>query len=157
MADEKELAHAKNVFNDLCTKLDKMNWHYNKDEEKLVVTFDVSGDDFPMSFIIMIDADRQLMRMFSRLPFTVPEDKRMDLAVATCVASNGLPDGSFDYDILKGNIDFRLTSSFRGSTIGEGLFEYLVGYSSALVDRYNDKFFAIAKGFLNLNDFIEQE
>ena len=85
------------------------------------------------------------------------KNKRLDLAIATCVASYGLSDGSFDYDITTGRIFFRLTVCFRNSTIGDGLFTYLVGVSSAVVDKYNDKFFAISKGLLSVDDFIVSE
>lgn len=154
MAEANELALAKNVYEDLCAALEKRQWKYQKHDDDLVVTFSVAGDDIPMDFVLAVDAQRQLLRVFSKLPFTVPENKRMDLAIATCVASYGLADGSFDYDIATGGIVFRLTASFRESKIGDGLFEYLIACSSATVDAYNDKFFALCKGLININEFI---
>ena len=154
MAEANEMALAKTVYEDLCTALERRRWKYQKHEDDLVVTFSVAGDDIPMDFVLAVDARRQLLRVFSKLPFTVPEDKRMDLAIATCVASFGLVDGSFDYDIATGSIVFRLTASFRESKIGDGLFEYLVGCSGTTVDAYNDKFFALCKGLISINDFI---
>ena len=156
MAEAIEMALAKKVYDDLCASLDKREWHYQKHDEDLVVTCGVAGEDIPMQFVLNVDAERQLLSVLSRLPFTVPEDKRMELAIATCAASYGLADGSFDYDIAKGTIDFRLTASFRESKIGDGLFEYLIGCSSFTVDRYNDKFFALCKGLITINDFISQ-
>ena len=155
MAEVKEMALAKTVYADLCAALEKRNWNYQKHEGDLVITFGVSGDDIPMEFVLAVDPELQLLRVFSRLPFTVPEDKRMDLAIATCVASNGIIDGSFDYDIAKGTIVFRLTASFRGSKIGDALFEYLIGCSSVAVDEFNDKFLALCKGLIDINDFIK--
>ena len=157
MAEANEMALAKTVYGDLCAALDRRQWKYQKHEDDLVVTFGVAGEDISMEFVLAIDAQRQLLRVFSKLPFVVPEDKRMDLAIATCVASYGLADGSFDYDIATGNIVFRLTASFRESKIGDGLFEYLVGCSSAAVDAYNDKFFALCKGLITINDFIANQ
>lgn len=157
MNEANKMALAKTVYEDLCAALDKRQWKYQKHEDDLVVTFGVSGEDIPMDFILVIDAQRQLLRVYSKLPFTVPEDKRMDLAIAACVATYGLVDGSFDYDIANGNIVFRLTASFRESKIGDGLFEYLVGCSSATVDAYNDKFLALCKGLISINDFISAQ
>lgn len=154
MADVNKLAAAKTVYDDLCASLDKRGWKYTKHDEDLVVTFGVTGDDIPMDFMLDVNADRQLLIVLSRLPFTVPEDKRMDLAIATCVASFGLADGSFDFDIATGDITFRLTASFRDSRIGDGLFDYLIGVSSYSVDEYNDKFLAVSKGIMSINDFI---
>ena len=154
MSEENELVLAKTVFNDLCTMLEKREWSFQKYEEDLVVTFNATGEDIPMEFVIGVDAGRQLIRVLSRLPFTVPEDKRIDLAIAACVASNGLADGSFNYDIENGTIVFRLTASFRESRIGEGLLEYLIACSGMIVDAFNDKFFALCKGLISINDFI---
>ena len=154
MADANEIALAKTVYTDLCAVLERKKWIYKKHEEDLVVTFGVSGKDIPMDFVFAIDADRQLLRVFSKLPFTVPEDKRMDLAIATCVASNKLADGSFDYDITTGTIIFRMTASFRESKIGDGLFDYLIGCSCFSVDEFNDNFFALCKGIIGIYEFI---
>jgi len=82
------------------------------------------------------------------------EDKRMEGAIATCVASFGMADGSFDYDLAVGRIVFRMTASFRESVIGEGLFQYMISCACAMVDEYNDKFLAIDKGLMSINDFI---
>lgn len=156
MAESNELALARKVYEDLCASLDKQKWHYQKHEDDLVVTCGVAGDDIPMQFILIVDAERQLLRVLSRLPFTVPEEKRMELAIATCMATDGLADGSFDYNIADGTIDFRLTASFRESVIGDGLFEYLIACSSFTVDKYNDKFLALCKGVISIDDFISQ-
>ena len=154
MAEANEMALAKTVYADLCAALERREWHYQKHEEDLAVAFGVTGEDIPMEFVLVVDAGRQLLRVFSKLPFTVPEDKRMELAIATCVASNGIVDGSFDYDIAEGTIVFRLTASFRESKIGDGLFDYLIGCSSVAVDAFNDKFLLLCKGLISIDDFI---
>lgn len=154
MADANALERAKKVYADLCAALDNRNWKYSKREDDLVVTFGVSGDDIPMDFVLAVDADRQLLRLFSRFPFNVQEDHRMDLAIATCAANYKLADGSFDYDLTTGRISFRLTASFRESMIGEGLFNYMVDCSCHTVDRYNDKFLRVSNGTVSIGDFL---
>lgn len=154
MADEKKIELAKQVYQTMCDAIDRRNWRYGKDEEKLLVHFGVNGDDIPMQFILIVDADRQLIRVMSQLPFKMSEDKRMEGAIATCVASYGMADGSFDYDLSNGAIVFRMTASFRDSVIGEGLFQYLISCSCAMVDKFNDQFLAIDKGLLSIGDFI---
>ena len=154
MADEKKMELAKQVYQTMCDAIDRRNWRYGKDEEKLLVHFGVNGDDIPMQFTLIVDADRQLIRVMSQLPFKMSEDKRMEGAIATCVASYGMADGSFDYDLSNGAIVFRMTASFRDSVIGEGLFQYLISCSCAMVDKFNDQFLAIDKGLLSIGDFI---
>ncbi len=154
MADENKLKLAKEVYAGLCTALDNRDWTYTKDEEHLIVTFDVNGEDIPMRFIVMVDIERQLVRMISPLPFKFSKEKRIDGAIATCAATFGLADGSFDYDIATGSVVFRLTATYNGSKIGDGLFRYLIKCAAVTVDQYNDKFLAIDKGFLSISDFI---
>lgn len=162
MADEMKQAKAKEVYDSLCELLDEMELHYTKDDEDaydgdLVLRFTMAGDDLPMRFIFVIDPDRQLIRVMSPLPFTTSEEKRLDMAIAVCVASRGLPDGSFDYDISDGTVTFRQTVSFRESKIGKALFLYLLHWSNSTVDRYNDRLFAVSKGLMSLEDFIAAE
>ena len=128
-----------------------------KDEEKLLVHFGVSGDDIPMQFILVVDAERQLVRLMSPMPYKMSEGKRMEGAIATCAASYGMADGSFDYDLSDGEIVFRMTASFRESLIGEGLLQYMISCSCAMVDKYNDQFLAIDKGLMSITDFIAKE
>lgn len=154
MVDEKKMELAKQVYQTLCEAIERREWNFGKDEEKLLVHFGVSGDDIPMQFILIVDAERQLIRVMSPLPFKMSESKRMEGAIATCAASFGMADGSFDYDLSDGTIVFRMTASFRESLIGEGLFQYLISCSCAMVDKYNDQFLALDKGIMSITDFI---
>lgn len=47
-----------------------------------------------------------------------------------------------------------MTQTYRGSKLGDGLFQYMIGCACVTVDKYNDKFLAISKGYLSINDFI---
>lgn len=155
MADK--VKQAELVYQTVCAALDARSWKYSKDEAKLLVHFGVSGDDLPMRFIIVVDADRQLIRLMSPLSFKMSEDKRMEGAVAACAATYGMADGGFDYDLTDGEIVFRMTASFRESVIGEGLIQYMISCSCAMVDEYNDKFLALSKGMLSISDFIKKD
>jgi hypothetical protein len=66
-------------------------------------------------------------------------------------------DGCFDYDLSDGQILFRLTSSYRDSLLSEALFEYMVMVSASTIDKYNDRFFMLAKGMISLEQFIEMD
>ena len=138
--EELNMAKAQEVYESLCKSLDSIDWKYEKEPEKLTVVSSATGDDFPMGFIMRVNPRNEVVSFISWLPFDVPEDKRVDIAIAVCVANYGLVDGSFDYDIADGTITFRLTSSYKESVLGEELFKYMLGVSTATVDEYNDKF-----------------
>ena len=156
MAEYDKTEHALEVFDSLCSRFDENGWKYQADGERLILTTNFSGEDLPMSYTIAVDTDRQLIRMFSKIPVSVPHEKMIEMAVAVCAVTNVLLDGSFDYDMEKGSIYFRITATFMGTDIGDGVFDHLVNYSNYAVDKYNDKFFALAKGMMNINDFVQQ-
>ena len=154
MADEK-MIQAKNVFDTLCKTLDANDWHYVKDEEKLKIECGASGEDLPMKLHISVDAKRSVLMLLSLIPFSVPEDKRLDVAIAVSVVNNNLVDGSFDYDVSDGSLFFRMTNSFLESSIGSELINYMVYCSCGTIDEYNDKFLMLAKGMISLEKFLE--
>ena len=147
---------AQQVYQTICTALDRREWKYGKDEPKFLVHFGVNGDDIPMNFILFVDADRQLVRLLSPLPFKMSEGKRMEGAIAACAASYGMADGSFDYDLSDGEVVFRMTATYRESQLGEGLIHYLISCACAMVDQYNEQFLALDKGVLSIADFLQK-
>ena len=134
--------------------LDNRGWHYMPDDNELTIAFGVSGDDLPMGFVIVCDAERQLIRLMSMLPFKMGEDKRVEGAITTSYANYRIADGSFDYNIFDGTIIFRLTASFRESTVGEELFKYLVDVSTFTVDKFNDQFKDLDSGKITVAEFL---
>lgn len=151
------MAKAKETFDILCKMLDNREWKYDKFEEDLVIKSGVKGDDFPIEFIVRVNPVSEIVSFLSWLPFKTEEAKRVDMALAVCVANYGLVDGSFDYDISDGSILFRLTSSYRNTVLSEDLLEYMIYIAAGTVDKYNDKFFMIAKNMLTVQQFMESE
>lgn len=154
MADEK-MIQAQAVFKTVCAALDQNEWKYDKNEDELTIRCGVNGDDLPMNITVNVDAKRSLLLVFSTLPFTVSEDKRLDLAIAVSVVNNNLVDGSFDYDLSDGSLFFRLTNSFIESSIGKELVRYMIACTCSTVDDYNEKFLMLGKNLIGLEKFIE--
>lgn len=156
MADV-NMTKAKEVYNTLISMLDERDWQYDKFEDDLLIKSGIRGDDLPVEFFVIVNPRNEVVQFISKLPFNMPEDKRVDGAIAVCAANYGLVDGSFDYDISDGEIRYRLTSSYCESILGKDLFEYMILVASRTVDDYNDKFFMIAKNMLTIQQFLEQE
>ena len=157
MSDEKKLKNARLVFNTLCGMLDQKDFKYEIHEEDLVVTFGMGGDDLPMHFVINIDAERDLIRVLSRLPFVFEEDKRVDAAIATSQINYRLADGSFDFNYKTGHVLFRMTSSYKDSLISMEVFEYMIAVASFTIDEYNDKLLMLAKGMITVDEFFKRK
>lgn len=155
MSEEKELKQARAVYKALCEMLDEHDWHYERNDEGLSISCGAQGDDLPMDINIEVDRERKLVILLSKMPFTVPEKRRMHLAVAVSQANNGMVDGSFDYDCLGGSIIFRLTTSYRESLIGKELLAYMLMCACSTIDHYNDKFFAVAKNEMSVEEILK--
>lgn len=154
MAEQKNLEQAKATFATLCNTLDKNDWRYKKDEEKLSIDCGAQGDDLPMDISVEVDVDRMLVMLLSHLPFVVQEDKRLDVAIAVSAVNYALVDGCFDYDVASGHMFFRMTNSFIESKISEDVFAYMLFCSCQTIDEYNDKFLMLAKGMLSIEQFL---
>ncbi len=155
MAQEINMERAYEVYSSIIKHLDKMGWTYEQHDEDLVINTGVKGDDLPIEFIIVVNAKNQVVQFISKLPFNMEEDKRVEGAIAISVANYGLVDGSFDYDISDGEIRYRVTCSYRGSDLSGDLIDYIIAVGVMTVEDYNEKFFMLSKGVIDVKQFIE--
>ena len=152
-----KLTAAKKVFATLCKAMDELDWHYDILHEELGIRCSVTGDDIPVKLLVFVDAETQLIRLFSPMSFHINEDKRVEAAVAVGIANHGLINGNFDYDLSDGTITFRLVNPFHESEISVSLITYMIDVACHTVDRYNDRFLMLNKGVITLADFHKDE
>lgn len=155
MSDETKMKRAQETFENLCETFDSKGLHYEKDESKLRIECEAQGDDLPVNIIFRIDAEKERVKLLSILPFTTPEDKRFDLAVAVSMVNYRIVNGCFDYDITDGTMCFRMTCAFMDTTVKSDTFLYMLFCAFATVDKYNDKLMMLAKGMISLDKFVE--
>ncbi len=149
-----DLRKAQEMFGVLCRTLEDNDWNYKKNEEALTIECGAQGEDLPIELRIEVDAERKLVILLSTIPARIPEDKRLDAAVAVSVVNNILVDGCFDYNVKTGNLLFRMTNSYMESTLSKEVFDYMLFCSCKTIDDYNDKFFALAKNMMTIQQFI---
>ena len=157
MSENYDMNKARSVYASLVNSLTARDWNFEPNEENLLIRSGIRGEDLPIEFIMIVNPRNEVVQFLSALPFTIPEDMRVDGAIAVAVANYGLVDGSFDYDINDGEIRFRLTCSYRDSVLGGDLFEYMIGAAASTVEKYNDRFFMLAKKMITIEKFIELE
>ena len=143
------------VFNALRANLDAHHWKYHADEEALTIESGAQGEDLPMELRIEVEERRKLVILLSHQPFIVPEEKRMDMAVAVSVINNRLVDGCFDFDFASGHMFFRMTHCYIDSILGDALFSYMIGCSLKTIDDFNDKFMMLSTGIVSIEQFIK--
>lgn len=155
MSEELKNQKAAAVYQTLCNTLDAENWKYKK-EENYTISCGARGDDLPINVIIKVDADRQVVRVMSVLPFKIKEDKRVEAAVGICAINDRLVNGVFDYDINSGAIIFKMTNSYRGTELAPAVFAYLLYCTCQTVDEYNDMLLTLSSGILSLEEFVKK-
>lgn len=155
--DAAKRARAEQVYAAVCAWLDSRGWEGDRDPEKLGVRFGLSTEDMPVHCNFTVNAEKQLLYVYSPIPFYMRESMRTEGAVMTGVASACLRDGSFDYKMATGRICFRLATSLCGLEIGAETMEYFVNCTHAVVDHFNDRFEAVNNGQLSLHTFVADE
>lgn len=72
-----------------------------------------------MRFTLIVDAEREMIRTLAFMPFDFEEDKRVEGAIAVCVANYGMVDGCFGYDISDGTLFHRLSVSYADTEVSD--------------------------------------
>lgn len=151
---EEKLVKAQAVYDAVCNLLSEEKWDFKGDAENLIVTTGAIGEDLPIGIDIFVNAERQLVVLFSRLPIVVGAEKQVEMSVVLSVINSFLAAGSFDFDLKNGCIFFRMTQSFIDSTLGKGALKYMLFGSCKIIDDYNDKLLLLAKGALSFESFL---
>lgn len=154
MADQIKMDAARIIFEALCGTLERAKVKFSRDDEKLRVDYTYKGDDLLMPFVFVVDPDREFVRLISPLAPRVKEEKRLDVAVALSLLNYRLAFGCFDLDMNDGELRFRMVNSFRDTRLSEEVFSMMVQTGYAIVEKYNDKLYALAAGILSLEQFV---
>lgn len=133
------------------------NFKFDPHDDDLVITLTVRGEDLPQPTVIRVLDDRNVVQVLSPIPANMPEDKRVDAAVAVAVANYGMINGSFDLDMNDGEIRFRVSQGYDGIEMSDDLIKYILSIAFFTTDKYNDRFFMLGKGMMTLDEFIEKE
>ena len=151
-----KLERAAQVYNLIKSHLSSKGIKYEPHDDDQVVTMTAQGDDLPMPVVIRVIGEREVLHIGSPLPGKVPEDKRIDAAVALAAINNRLMNGSFDLDLDTGLIVFRVCQSFHDNDISEEQIHYLLAIVFITTDEFNDTLFMMMKGNMSLEQVLEK-
>ena len=139
MADKNEMISANRVYGSLLNIVRKNKYDFDDDEEIMTENIDVKREKSFIPFTITVDAERQLIRLYSPLDVQIDENNRFEACVNICRCSCELDMGSFDYDLYSGSIEFRMATSFNGSLISDKQIENMISYTCGVVKKYTDR------------------
>lgn len=154
MDDANKREQAQQIYTKLCAVLDAREWKYQREDAEYRLDFGVKGNDLVMPMRLSVDAERQLVRLMSPLPFKVPTQKRLDITLAVTAVNCNLAAGNFDFDGEDGTLGFRIASCYIESEIGDAALDGMLRAALETIDAYNDRFQGIVEGTLSLEQFF---
>ncbi len=157
MSDDIKVQHARAMYEKVKEMLTEKNVRFQSADEQMMINFVISGDDLPMEIYVISDAGGQKLRTLSKMPFTVSNDKMVEMATAVCIANSGLYMGNFDYVLTEGVIFFAIQQSYLDTDLSKELIDLVIAETVDAVDKYNDRLMLLNKGMLTLEQFIEME
>ncbi len=154
MALYKENSESTEIYKKICEMFESLELKYENDAEKFAARCTIQGEDIPISVNMQIDSEKKLIFALSYIPITIPEEKRIDMAIAVSVTNSKLVDGSFDFDIKEGNLFFRITNSYLDGKMGVDTLKYMFICAVRTIEDFNDKFMKLVEGSLKIDYFI---
>lgn len=154
MINKKELAAA--VHNSVKKRLSNMGWKYNSNDERFVVETGAKGKDLLIPLIIIVHEQQEVLQVLSKLPFTIPDNKKVEAAITISATNSKILNGSFDFDISTGEITFRLSTGYHGGGLSPEVIQYMVLVTCSTVDFYNDKLFDMATGKITWQEYYDR-
>ena len=152
-----KMERAAQVYQLIKSHLTAKGLKFDPHDNDQVVTLTAQGEDLPMPCVIRVIADREVLHISSPLlSAKVPEDNRIDAAVALAAINNHLMNGNFDLDLDSGLIVFRVCQSFHDNDITEEQIHYLLAITFITTDEYNDSLFMLCKGNMSLEQILEK-
>jgi hypothetical protein len=145
------------TYNKLCAILDSFNWKYRRFDDELYVRYSMQSEDLPVEIVFAVSEKYNTLRVLSFMPFKVPEEKRVEMALAICHLNDRYINGFFDFNVKTGEITFRMTNFIGDGELGKGTVDYLLSLANHSVDKWNDRLFALVQGYLTLEQFMAQE
>lgn len=136
----------KATFNALREAVNDNGWKCIYNEDALTVQYGVKSDDLQFDFYVLLDAQRQLVLLTCKLPFSFVPHRRVDGAVETCAINYNLIDGNFAYDFTNGMCHFKMTCCYRESVISPKAFGFMLNYPVAVLEKYYKRLYRIAIG-----------
>ena len=152
---QRKQSEAKIVYGTICSALDNRKWHYNKEEDNLIIRTSVRGEDLSMNLYIKVDADRSVMYLKSAMPFETPRNRIDDMMRMVTIANWAMLNGMFEMDINDGYVGFKMVAPFMQSIISEKLCNYMIDLSCRMIDKFNDKFLAVLQDKMTMEQFVE--
>ena len=157
LEEDKKREEAAAAFEAVRTYMDGRNLHYSADEEDLNIECNFTGPNLPIEMRIHVFPDQHILLVSAAMPFTMKKEKRVDAAIAVCMANDSIMNGRFEYKIGEGQISFRLAEAYHGMELSSEVIDYAIGCTIGTFTRMSERFFGLNAGMIDLEHFLPPE
>lgn len=107
---------------------------------------EVHGEHGQWKSYLTVREDEQQVLVHAVLPFRVPFDRRVEVALYLTRANYGLVIGNFEFDLDDGEVRFKTAIDVEGAVLTEALVDHLVIAGAVTTDRYLPGIHAVVEG-----------
>lgn len=124
------------LFETVLAHLEADNVESRRIGDHTAVEMGVAGDNGSYRMVIVVDAERSVVRFLTFVEGKVPEHRRRDVMEFLTRANYGLLLGNFEIDLSDGEVRFKVAREAESSELTHEQFQNDLYLSVALMDRY---------------------
>lgn len=121
-------------------------WYPQKNEEKSVYRMVFEGQNGEQRCFAQIRQDLEQLVFYAVAPIKVPEVTRAAVAEFITRANYGMRIGNFELDLTDGEVRYKSSLDFEGSSLDEALIRNVIYPAVQTMDRYIPGIMAVAFG-----------
>lgn len=149
-------AKAQKTYQMIVQSLKNLDLTFNEHFDDLVVTSGARGNEMPVPLIIKVDADNEVLSIYSELPFRIDEKVRNRIAVAINMINYSIVNGNFDYDYNSGRVIFRMAHYLPENDFTVDDVRRMIVVTYGTVNQFNRRIEKIAQAAeINLDQIKE--
>lgn len=158
MTDNDKKLAARNAYNVVDKALSLTKYHvYRRQPEKLLFNCSLKEDLMVCPFFLTVVEAQCVLRANCYMPFRFKENMYADACKATCFVNFNLKNGAFCIDVTSGQISFVMTEYFEHTELSIESVLSLIHTLAATVMAYKRSFLLLARGSIDLNEFMQMQ
>ena len=154
MTSDNPNARALEVYERVKGALSGAGIAFTSDAEKRTVSPAVPGMEGAFELEYYVSEVHETLLLTAHLPCKMPEQRRIDGALAIACANTCIVNGSFKYELGDGSVFFCVAVSYASLGLTSGAVLDMIRQATQAVDRFGISLFRLANGFISLEAFL---
>lgn len=144
------------IFDMCCDVLKTTGLQYRSNKENLVVVCSYAGVKSAHQLVMKIDTAKELIMFGEQLQIEIKENKKNEVAQATCSANRHIGLGRFVYDLDK-TVSYEIVQSYSGCVISPLFIQRTLVLFLTTLEHYENRYELLNKGKITVENFWKVE